>query len=889
MPLTPATRLGPYEILAPLGAGGMGEVYSAQDTRLGREVAIKVLPAHLASQPEVRARFEREARTISSLNHPHICVLHDVGRDGETDYLVMEKVEGETLAERLTRGALSTGEVLRWGAQIADALDRAHRAGVVHRDLKPGNVMLARSGVKLMDFGLARPVGPGATATRTQSPTMAAPLTAEGSIVGTFQYMAPEQLEGKEADARSDLWALGCVLYEMATGKRAFDGSSQASLVSAIMRDQPRDMSEISPLTPSVLGQLVEALLAKNPDDRVQTAHDVKLQIQWIGESAKSPGVERPLPAAALRSRLGKPVVAWSVGGVSLLLAITAWLLPGPRSRTDVARVRLLVSEPPGNRLVTNTNSSAISPDGRTLVFTAVDSIGTSRLWLRPLDGLAARPVPGTERGDGPFWAPNSRSLGFFAEGKLKTIRLADGAVQSLCDAPDPRGATWGRQGLILFAPTAAGGLFTVTEDGGAISEVARPDSARGETALRYPEFLPDGRSFLFVALPHRPGGYPVYLGGIGSSNRRLLFDADAAPVYAGPGWLITSQNERLIAQRFDPRGGTLKGKPVTLGDAPLARGPDGTRAASASQNGILTYASSRESNSEVAWLDRSGRIERKFSLPAGRWEYVSLSPDGGRAMLTRRRTLSQNELWVLDLASGQATRLGAQSFGVAPIWSPDGKRVVYSDRARGPADLFTLTMEGGPPALLYRSEAQFNNVYSWSPDGRVVTIESPRRETGWDVWALPVDGDRQPVPLVRTQFNEGGGWISRDGRWLAYYSDETGANQLYVQPYPGGGTRTVVPGSASRTGYAAGCWWSRDGREILFDMSDGAIRAATVEPGTPFRCSRARVLFEIGDNVIALWPTPDHQRFLASVRAEVMTAPAIVADVHWPAALSPR
>ena len=890
MPLAAGTRLGPYEILAPLGAGGMGEVYGARDTRLGRDVAIKVLPAHLGTHPEVRARFEREARTISSLNHPHICVLHDVGRDGETDFLVMEKIEGETLADRLAKGPLPVGEVVRLGGQIADALDRAHRAGIIHRDLKPGNVMLTRSGAKLMDFGLARPTGMGAAGGMTQSPTIAAPLTAEGSIVGTFQYMAPEQLDGKDADARSDLWALGCVLYEMATGKRAFEGSSQASLISAIMRDQPRTMSEISPLTPPALGLLVEALLAKDPDDRVQTAHDAKLQLNWIGESSRAPSPASKLPAAARSSWRTKPAIAWGVAGLALTIAVASWLSPHSRGGNSATRARLLVTEPSGNRLVPNATSSAISPDGRSLAFAATDSAGITRLWLRPLDALTARSLPGTHHAGGPFWSPDSRSLGFFADGKLKTIRLDDGSIQSLCDAPDPRGATWGRAGLILFAPTATGALFTVPQDGGNPTEVARPDSAAGETALRYPDFLPDGRRFVFVALPRRPEGYPVHLGRIGSTDRSLVMYADAAPVYADPGWLISLQSERLIAQRFDSRRGKASGKPVPLGDAPLLRGPDGTRAVSVSRNGIMTYAAGRESNSEVAWIDRSGRVERKYSLPAGQWESVSLSPDGARAMLRRRRTLSQYELWAMDIASGQATRIVSQMLGNTPIWSPDGKRVVYNDMTRGRADLFIHSVETGSSEVLYRSETQFNNAYSWSPDSRMVTFESPRRETGWDVWSLPVEGDRRPTPLVQGQFNEGGGWFSPDGRWLAYYSDETGGNELYVQPFPGRGARSVVPGSRARTGsFTAGCWWSRDGREILFDMGDGSIRAASVEPGSTFRSGRARVLFEFGDNIIALWPTPDHQRFLATVRSEATPASAIVADLHWAAALRRR
>jgi len=501
MPLTPSTRLGPYEIVAPLGAGGMGEVYRARDTRLGRDVAIKVLPQHLSANAEVRARFEREARTISSLNHPHICTLHDVGREGETDYLVMELVEGETLADRLKRGPLPVMEVVRFGVEIADALHRAHRAGVIHRDLKPGNIMIAKSGAKLMDFGLARAtglVGPASgsgmnVAALSQSPTVAQPLTTEGSIVGTFQYMAPEQLEGRETDARSDLWALGCVLYEMATGRRAFDGATQASLISAIMRDSPRPMAELAPMSPPALDRLVGALLAKDPDDRVQTAHDVKLQLQWAGDGSSTssqPGASGAVIAP--RARRGKVTLAWGVAGAALVLALASWLLPRAPGTGGALRARLTVPGPPGAKLLSYAESMAISRDGRTLAFIASDSAGTAKLWLRPLDGLDARQLPGTDRASQPFWSPDGRSLGFFADTKLKTIRIDTGRIEALGDAPDPRGGTWGSRGSIVFAPIAMGSLYSVPSDGGAITEVLRPDTTRGETALRYPQFLPD-------------------------------------------------------------------------------------------------------------------------------------------------------------------------------------------------------------------------------------------------------------------------------------------------------------------------------------------------------------------------------------------------------------
>ncbi len=897
MPLTPSTRVGPYEIIAPLGAGGMGEVYRAKDTRLGREVAIKVLPQHLNANTEVRARFEREARTISSLNHPHICTLHDVGREGETDYLVMELVEGETLTERLRRGPLPVPDMVRIGAEIADALHRAHRAGVIHRDLKPGNIMITKSGAKLMDFGLARATGlagpasaSGMTAAAlTESPTVAQPLTAEGSIVGTFQYMSPEQLEGKEADARSDLWALGCVLYEMATGRRAFDGATQASLISAIMRDSPRPMAELALLSPPALDRLVGALLAKDPDDRVQTAHDVKLQLQWAGDALSSASQTVPSGAiASARARGGKATLAWGVAGAALVLALASWLLPRSPGSGGAERARLTVPAPPRTRLLNDAASFAISPDGRTLAFAASDSAGTSKLWLRPLDGLTARQLPGTDRASLPFWSPDGRSLGFFADTKLNTIRIETGRIEALCDAPDPRGGTWGSQGSIVFAPIAMGSLYSVSSDGGAVSLVVGPDTARGETALRYPEFLPDGRGFLFVALPQREVDYQVYLGHLGSTDRKAIMLAGAVPVYAEPGWLVTLQKNRLIAQRFDAGGGKVTGKPIVLGDAPILGGNNGTRAVSVSRNGILAYPAGRRSDTQLAWLDRSGRVEQLFSLPAGRWEEVSMSPDGRQALVSRRGMSEMQNLWLVDLATGQATLFGTKAASYfQTIWSPDGRRVVYNRAPRGPSDLFIQAVDGGEPGVLYESEEVFKNAYGWSPDGKFITFDSPSRETGWDLWKLPVDGDRRPVPLVRTPFNEGGGWFSPDGRWLIHYSDETGMYELYVRSVTGVTSRTSIPGIKNPGFTSPGpCWWSHDGREILMRVTDATLRVADVEPGPTFRCGRARVLFKIDDDIAGICPTPDHRRFLATINVEQAAAPAIVVDLNWPTAL---
>jgi hypothetical protein len=584
--------LGPYRILEKLGEGGMGEVYKARDTRLDRTVAIKVLPAEFAVDPDRRARFEREARAISQLSHPHICSLFDIGEampsafrptpsaefptpvPSSVSFLVMEHLEGETLATRLDRGPLPLAEALRIGSEMASALDSAHRHGIVHRDIKPANIMLTKGGTKLMDFGLARPVALTAEAGPvSDSPTIRRPLTGEGTIVGTLQYMAPEQLEGKEADARTDLWALGCVLYEMATGKHAFAGTSQASLIVAIMERQPPPITEAQPLSPPALERIVKRCLAKDPDERFQSARDLGFDLEGVSTAGGLTDAGAPPPsmvAAGGRGarRLGARVTAGVVLAVALFATgfFLATQLTVSRS-LEPALARFAVTVPPGNTIVTDAAAGAISPDGSRLVFTVMDQAGTPRLWIRSLDALEARPLPGTEKAIIPFWSPDSRFVAFFADGKLRRVSVAGGSPEVICDAPDGRGGTWNKDGVIVFAPQISGPLFRVSANGGEVAEVARPDSDRHETGLRFPSFLPDGKHFLYVAQPSRKGGFEVYVGSLDSKEHSRLMTSDWAPVYAEPGYLLfAAAGGRLVAQRFDESKLSLTGDVLPLG-----------------------------------------------------------------------------------------------------------------------------------------------------------------------------------------------------------------------------------------------------------------------------------------------------------------------------------
>jgi Tol biopolymer transport system component len=889
MTLTAGTRLGPYQIVAPLGAGGMGEVYRATDTRLGREVAVKVLPAHLSASSEVRARFEREARAVSSLNHPHICTLHDVGREGDTDYLVMELVDGETLAERLTRGALPLADVLRIGGQVADALNRAHRAGVVHRDLKPGNVMLTKTGAKLLDFGLAaasRPADVGSSAAAlTNMPTMTSPLTTHGMIIGTLAYMAPEQLEGKETDARADLWALGCVLYEMATGKRPFEGASQASLITSIMSSMPPPLPSLAPLTPPAFERIVRQCLAKDPEERWQNAGDLGRELKWL--AAGNGDVDPALATGAPGTRRGSGRWPWLVAGIAVVAAVASLVMPRLADK-DVAAppLRFAVTAPAGLLLSDSANASAISPDGRLLVFTAADSSGTPRLWLRELRELAARPVAGSENALIPFWSPDSRWLGFFSDGRMKKVAIAGGSPEVICAAPDPRGASWNQGGDIVFAPTTAGGLWRVAADGGEAVEILKPDPERKETAFRFPEFLPDGRHFLFVVLPYRPNGYEIHLGALGSAERTLLTTSDGAAVYAPPGYLLLSRKGRSLAQPFDARKLKLTGKPVAVGEAPIVKGYDGASALSISRGGILTHPNGVLANTTLVLLDRSGRRLATVPAPVGRYEEMAVAPDGRHAVVGRRISPMEMEMLLVDLDRGTSIRLPAPPSNnlLTYIWSPDGQRIAYGSNPTGPQDIFVRSLDpAAEPELVYGSDNIFKNLHDWTPDGKYLLFEQPEPETGWDVWMVPLAGDRRPVPVAHSRANEGGGWVSPDGRWVAYRSDESGRDQVYAQSFPvaAGRQQLTTTGILPFT-TTSSFHWSADGTEALVQEADGSVRAVALQMGEQLRVGASRVLFRAPPGIVYLAPSRDHQRFLAAIAVGQAEPPSLSVVLNW-------
>jgi eukaryotic-like serine/threonine-protein kinase len=869
MTLAAGARLGPYEIVAPLGAGGMGEVYRAKDTRLGREVAIKVLSSNLGSSPELRQRFEREARTISQLSHPHICALYDVGREGETDFLVMEYLEGETLADKLSRGPLPIDQTLRQGIEIADALDKAHRRGIVHRDLKPGNVMLTKSGVKLLDFGLAKAMAPTSSAAGlTGLPTRAA-LTQEGAILGTFQYMAPEQLEGRDTDARTDIFALGCVLYEMATGHKAFAATSQASLIGAILHKDPEPISHFEPMTPRNLDRVVRRCLAKDPEDRWQNARDVALELADVSSPEES-------VAPARRSRTA--LIGWVVAG-ALLLALGWFVTTSRANRTTAAasKMRFTVPPPPGSSLQ---GMLALSPSGETLAFVATGADGRDRLWVRPLDSLNSRALEETEGAAFPFWSPDGRSIAFFADGKLKRIDAAGGTARLLCDAGAARGGAWGADGKIVFSANVGGSMNLVSDSGGLSRPLPQLTSRHGEV-YRWPSFLPDGRHFLYYVGYGDANILGAYEGSVDSSEtHRVAPDADAAAVYAPPGYLIYRSGDRLMSRPFD--AGAMR----TTGDAtPIVEDVwwDGISTLATgfavSSTGLLAYQTGGLSATHLLLYDRTGKELRSVGPPGAYFEPM-FSPDGHFIAVSRgvKQRAFVTETWLADLARGNMTRLPLDpGFNSATVlWSPDGRRIAFASFPRG--EVFVRDIHSSvKPKLLFQMPA-FSPLDDWSRDGRYILYEA----IDWKTFAFDLAfRDLQTGtnrPLIATSANESGGALSPDGRWVAYLSDESGADEIFVQSFPGGSDRQQVS-----VGGGTQPRWRGDGRELFYVSSDRKVMAVDVragerlETGTPHALFQTRI-FPLVEARNHYDVTADGQRFVVnSRRLEDATLPITV------------
>ena len=892
MTLASGTELGPYEIVAPLGAGGMGEVYKARDTRLDRTVAIKILPAHLASDPQFRERFDREAHAIAALNHPHICTLHDVGEavvnhpssvgSPETvQFLVMELIEGETLATRLQKGALPIDQALRCAIEIADALDKAHRAGIVHRDLKPGNIMLTKSGVKLLDFGLARAFAPQGAASGsglsmaqlTQSPTAISPLTSQGALVGTFLYMSPEQLEGRETDARSDLWALGCVLYEMATGRHAFEGKSQASLIGAIMNTEPAPISALAPLAPPALDGLVRACLAKDPEERAQTAHDVKLQLTWMANGASQSSMSTPV----IRRRSRREPLAWTIATVSLLAAgFFAWrgAAQGPDARPQL---RFTIPVPKG---VTSIDLPRISPDGRTLAFAAQDSTGRTMIWLRPLNALTANPLPGTENSVRPFWSPDSRTIGFVADGKLKKIPVAGGGPEVVCAAPTGADGSWSTQDVILFDGAATDPVKRVNANGGEAATAVSGDSVTG---VGWPAFLPDGRHFVFSRL--LANGSKLMVGTLGTGRSKALgIDGSRAEI-SPDGYVLFARNRTLLGQRFDMRALAVHGDPFPVAEDLPVTG-SGQANFSVSRNGVLVYRATGATANRLVWLDRSGHEGAQLAAPAD-YRAPALSPDGSRIAI-RRADAGNLDVWMIDPARGTTTRFTFDPGSDGnPTWSADGAQVAWGSDRGGTNGMYAKSSSGlGAEQTLARGPNPLTPL-DWSRDGKWLLYQVEDPKTGSDIYALSTAAPHTSQPVLQTPFAEQHAKFSPNGRWIAYQSDESGRMEVYVATFQGPAGKWQI----STRGGGDPCW-SRDGRELFYLAADQHLMAVPVGGGDSFSPGTPHALFAVATeqssrrNVYDV--SADGSRFLFLLPANETSTPITVV-VNWQAGVGRR
>jgi Tol biopolymer transport system component len=883
------TRLGPYEILSALGSGGMGEVYRARDTRLDRIVAIKVLSSNVASTAEWRQRFAREARAVAALTHRNICALYDFGTDGGVDYLVMEYLEGQTLADRLLEGTLPAGEVWRYAIEIAGALEHAHRRGIVHADLKPANVMVTRDGVKLLDFGVARPV---LTAVgESDLPSVARhsdSSTANFTLIGTLHYLAPEQLTANTADTRTDVFAFGALVYEMATRRKLFDADTRGGVLADILSPEPPSVLEREPVDPASLNRFIARCLEKSPDERWQDAHDAKAALELLFET-DSAAPMRPLAVRASR----REVVAWLVAlvllgaaGISIAIARRA----GNTAGASVSPVRFEITAPADTSLFSGGGVMALSPDGRTLAMIATPRGANALLWIRPLDALAASPVSGTDGASQPFWSPDSRFIAFDADGKLKKVEVATGDVQTICDV-DAMAGTWNARDEILFKPTSGtGGIVRVSARGGRPVAVTTLETSRHEISHNWPSFLPDGRHFLYLVWSTQPEYAGVYVAAVDGRDRvRILSDISQA-VYAQPGYVVFRRQQTVFAQPFDPRVRRLSGDPVPLASN-IAFNPRTSRGVfSVSDSGVLAYRSA--DGALLTWFDRTGVPQGTLGV-AGADRDPAISPDGKTVAVARLDpATATSDVWLIDALGNGARRFTFDPRDDAsPVWSPDGSRVSFASHRSGKSEIFVRPSNGAAPEELLVSVPTFATPQHWSRDGMFLLFTRFDPRAGNDIWAVPLSGVRNPFPLVESPAEQMFAQLSPSGRWLAYASNESGAWEVYVTGFRDRGAKRRI---STRGGTEPK--WRGDGRELYYLAADGRLMAADVQESANLDVRPPVPLFEthtvtpVGSSMGLIDSNqydvaPDGRRFLVSTLPSGSTKPITVLS-NWPATL---
>jgi serine/threonine protein kinase len=889
MALSPGSRLGPYEISAQIGRGGMGEVYRARDTNLGRQVAIKVLPEAVAADRDRLARFDREAKTLAALNHPNIAAIYGLERRGGSTALVMELVEGLTLADRIAQGAIPVAEALPIARQIAEALEAAHEQGIIHRDLKPANVKVTPDGrVKVLDFGLAKASVAKQSAEEVgNSPTLSALPTMQGVIMGTAAYMSPEQSRGKTVTRATDIWAFGCVLYEMLTGNQAFPGEDVTDILAAVVRGEPA-WSSLPKDTPPAIRTLLQRCLRKNRPERLQDAASLRIEIADVLSGATPTTVE----AATAAPRKSRERWAWVAAAVLLIAtaALGAWVTALRRPPAEAPSVRFSIGPPEGATFITNPQNPIVSPDGSKLAFLAQASPSKpSQLWVRALDSETARPIAGTDNAYQPFWSADSRFLAFYADGKLKKIAVSGGPAQTLADSTVGSQGTWSRDGVVLF--TTADTIYRVSSDGGNATQVTMLDSSRQELRHQWPYLLPDGKHFLFSARSSNPENNAIYVASLDSPQRKLLVNILSNPVYVPPGYLLFNREGTLMARPFDAQRLELTG-----GEVPIAENVDfnpvnGRAAFSASENGVLGYRTGAGSNSQLRWFDRSGKPLGVLGDPA-RYSDVQLSPDGKQASVSivdpTKRT---SDIWIFDVESGLKTKFTFDpADDLAMVWKPDGKRAVFSSQRKGHFDLYQKNADGtGTEELLFEDNLNKYPV-SFTPDGKFLLYVSTGGPTGSDLFVLSL-ADRKSVPFVNTSASETPGGFSPDARWIAYVSNESGQNQVYVAPFPGPGGKRLVSSVGAEPGNAR--WWSHDGSEIFYIARDRTLMVAAVNgKGTSFEVGAVKPLFQplrVGSRAhidMQYDVSPDGQRFLIYTASEQTSSAPISVVANWTAAL---
>jgi Tol biopolymer transport system component len=893
MPIETGTRLGRYEIRSKIGEGGMGEVYLARDTQLGRDVAVKVLPSTYSDDADRLHRFEQEACAASALNHPNILSIYDVGTHDGSPYVISELLQGQTLRQRISGTTLAQKRAIDYALQIAHGLAAAHEKGIVHRDLKPDNLFITNDGrVKILDFGLAKLTGAGNTElSQTSIPTRRVD-TDPGKVMGTVGYMSPEQLKGRQVDHRSDIFSFGAILYEMLSGRRAFHGESAAETMSAILKEDPPDLSETNQRISPALERLVSRCLEKNPESRFHSASDLAFALEALSGSGAVPTATTTAPSFVPSGFRMREWLPWALAAFGLLLAgIMAWTY-FHRQRTDAASadvMRFNIAVPEKAQIV---GPPTISPDGRFVVFRLNTDDGKELLWLRALGSLEARPLAGTDGSAQPFWSPDSRFVGFFANGQLKRIDVSTGALQTICDAPSNWSGTWGREGTIVFSRGVASGLYRVPATGGTPVQLTTVDPGNNEIEHIWPYFLPDGRHFLFLARNTQPENSAIYVGTLESKNTTRLLQAHSSVTYAPPGYLLFVRENTLMAQGFDADTIELKGDAFLVAEHTVRNPITGRAMFSVSETGVLVLRPGDINNNQLIWLDRTGK-QLGALTPTGSYNAPALSPDEKKVAVARAdvQTGGAPDIWLIDLERGTQIRLTTDpSSDGYPSWSPSGDRVIFLSIRNGATSIYQKPSNGTSPEEPLVSSAELKYSPQWSPDGQFIIYSQLNPKTNSDLYLLSLGGGKQPTPLLQTTFIEAQARFSPNGRWIAYISNETGQFQVYVESFPTTGAKLAISiGGGSQP------QWRSDGKELYYYTPDRKLMAVEVNgDGPTFKVGEARPLFEV--RVFAIdqsFPgngyytvTHDGKRFLVSSLPEAPERQQINVVLNWTADL---